>query len=143
MGELRLERLRYTIAGLILAVLLHESATIPWLEFDGLPLSSVLVDGAWVQAAAVGFGGAFALWGLVPIERRWPLIVAVAVVAVPVFFVALNIVDPEGRLEGSPFRDFGGDDAEVVYAPGMLLAIVVSIGALVVALWALRDELRR
>lgn len=143
MGELRLERLRYTIAGLIFAVLLREAATIPWLEFGSLPLSALLVDGAWVRAAAVVFGGAFALWGLVPIERRWPLIVAVAVAAVPVFFVALNIVDPEGRLDSSLLRNVGRDDTEVGYSPGMLLAIVSSVGALVVSLWTLRYELRR
>lgn len=143
MGELRLERLRYTIAGLIFAVLLRESGSIPWLEVDGRPLPSVLlVDGVWVQAAAVGFGGAFALWGLVPIQRRWPLIIAIIVAAVPVFFVALNIVDPVGRTESSPFP-VGGGDGDVTLAPGMLLAVVVSIGAFVVALWTLRYELRR
>ncbi len=142
MGELRLGRLRYTIAGLIFALLLREAASLPWLEADGVPLFLVFTDRAWVQAAAVGLGGVFALWGLVPIERRWPLAVALIVAAVPLFFVALNFVDPVGRAEDTSFPP-GGPDGDVTYAPGLLLAAAASVGALAVAVWTLRDELRR
>ncbi len=140
MGELRLGRLRYTIAGLIFALLLLQSAEISWFELNGAPVSSLFAGGVEAQAIGVGFGGAFALWGLVPIERRWPLRVAVVVAAMAVFFVALNIVDPGGRLDAG--RAFGlvRDGAEITYAPGMLLAVVAAAGAFFVAVWTLRDE---